>query len=69
MTTARTNLGAPHQPQLEDVVVSTALNHFVARVVSDVVVFVLLEQIIGAHLIAINQKTLRSGERMRNDCN
>ena len=44
--------GAPHEPQFEDVVVSAALDDLVARVVADVVLFVLLEQVVGAHLVA-----------------
>ena len=45
-------LGAPHEPELEDVVVAAALDHFVARVEADVVLLVLLEQVVGAHLVA-----------------
>lgn len=51
-------LGAPHEPQLEDIVVAAALDHFVARVEADVVVFILLEQIVGAHLIAAHEQVL-----------
>ena len=38
----------------------TALDHFISRVVGDVVVFVLLEQVVGAHAIAVIQQTLSS---------
>lgn len=48
-------LGAPLQPQLKDVVVASALDHFVAGVVADVVEFVGHEQILGRHLVAADQ--------------
>jgi hypothetical protein len=48
-------LCAPLQPQLEDVVVSAALNNFVACVVLNIVQFVLHEQIVRAHLVAADQ--------------
>ena len=35
-----------------------ALDDLVARVEAGVVVFVLLEQVFGAHLVAVHQKTL-----------
>ena len=38
---------------------AAALHHFVARVVRDIVVFVLLEQVVGAHAIAVVQQALR----------
>lgn len=45
-------LGAPLQPQLEDVIVAAALDHLVAGVVADVVQLVGHEQILGGHLVA-----------------
>lgn len=51
--------GPPDEPELEDVVVTAALDHLVARVVRHVVVFVLLEQVIGAHPVAVVQQTLQ----------
>lgn len=45
---------APHEPKLEDVVVSAALDDFVAGVVADVVLLVLLKQVVGAHLVAVH---------------
>lgn len=51
-------LGAPHKPKLEDVIVSAALDHFVARIEANVVVFVLLEQVVGTHLITIHEQVL-----------
>ena len=51
-------LGSPREPKLEDVVVTTALDHLVARVVSDVIMLVLLEQIVGAHPVAVVQQAL-----------
>uniref|UniRef100_A0A182MLD5 Uncharacterized protein n=1 Tax=Anopheles culicifacies TaxID=139723 RepID=A0A182MLD5_9DIPT len=55
--TVRT-LGAPLEPQLEDVVVPSALDHLVAGVVADVVQLVRHEQVLGGHLVAANEKTL-----------
>lgn len=52
-------LRSPHQPQLEDVIVAAALDDLVARVVTNIVVFVLLEQIVGAHLVRFDQQVLR----------
>ena len=48
-------LGSPGEPQLEDVVVASALDDFVARVIRHVVVFVLLEQVISTHAITVVQ--------------
>lgn len=53
-----TYLGAPLQPKLEHVIMTAALYHFVARVVLDVVQFVLHEQILGTHLVAADQQPL-----------
>lgn len=53
-------LGAPLQPQLEDVIVAAALDHLVAGVVADVVQFVGHEQILGRHLIAAEQQALQA---------
>ena len=53
-------LCTPLQPELEYVVVSAALNDFIARVVLDVVQLVLHEQVLRAHLVAAEQQSLRS---------
>jgi hypothetical protein len=46
------------QPEFEDVVVPTALDDLVTCVELDVIVLVLLEQVVSAHLIAACKKTL-----------
>ncbi len=51
----RCYLGSPGEPQLEDIVVASALDDFVARVIRHVVVFVLLEQVISTHAITVVQ--------------
>lgn len=51
-------LCTPLQPELEYVVVSAALNDFIARVVLDVVQFVRHEQVLRAHLVAAEQQPL-----------
>lgn len=56
--TTSTYLGAPLQPKLVHVVMAAALYHLVARVVLDVVQFVLHEQIFGTHLVAADQQSL-----------
>ena len=53
-----TTPSSPGQPELEDVVVPPALYHLVPRVVRDVVVLVLLEQIPCFHCVTICQDTL-----------
>jgi len=53
-------LCTPLQPELEYVVVSAALNDFIARVVPDVVQLVLHEQVLRAHLVAAEQQPLWS---------
>lgn len=52
-------LGAPLQPQLEDIIVPAALDHLVASVVADVVLLVGHEQILGRHLVAADEQTLQ----------
>lgn len=52
------SLRSPHEPEFEDVVVATALDHLIAGIVGDVVVFVLLEKVISTHLIAVDQEPL-----------
>lgn len=37
---------------------ATALNHFVPSIETDIIVFVLLEQVIGTHLVAVQQQVL-----------
>lgn len=54
------HLGSPHEPQLEDVHVASTLQRFVSGVVGKVVVFVLLEQVAGVHLVAVLHQTLRN---------
>lgn len=51
-------LCSPHEPQLEDVHVASTLQRFVSGVVGQVVVFVLLEQVAGVHLVAVLHQTL-----------
>ena len=50
--------GPPLEPELEDVVVASALDDLVAGVVADVVVLVALEQVVRAHLVAADQQAL-----------
>ena len=52
-------LGSPHEPDLEDVDVATALDGLVARVVRHIVVLVLLEQVGCVHLIAVLKYSLQ----------
>lgn len=52
-------LGSPLEPQLEDVIVSTALDHLVARIIAHIVVLVLLKQVICTHLVRLNKETLQ----------
>ncbi len=40
-------LGSPHQPQLEDVIVTSTLDGLVTGVIGDVIVLVLLEEVVG----------------------
>lgn len=56
------HLGLPHQPELKDVDVSTALDGLVAGVIGDVVLFVLLEEVTGAHGVAACQDALHTAE-------
>ena len=48
----------PGEPEFEDVVVPTTLDHFVTCIVGDIVVLVLLEQVVGAHSVAVIQQAL-----------
>ena len=48
----------PRDPQLEDVIVSAALDSFVASVIDRVVLFVLLEQVVRSHRVALRQQAL-----------
>jgi len=48
----------PLKPKLEDVVVTTTLDHLVPGVVAAVVAFVRLEEIVRRHLVATDQQTL-----------
>ena len=51
--------GAPLQPELEDVVVSPALDDLVASVVTAVVALVRLEEVVGGHLVAADEEALQ----------
>lgn len=55
----KAHLGPPHEPQLEDVHVAAALQRLVPRVVGQVVVFVLLEEVAGVHLVAVLHQALQ----------
>lgn len=48
----KTYLGTPLKPELEDIIVPSALDHFVTGIVFNVVVFVRLKQVVGTHLVA-----------------
>lgn len=61
------NLRLPHEPELEDVHVASTLNGLVPRVVRDVVLFVLLEQVTSAHGVAALQQSLRQTEHQANN--
>jgi len=49
----QTNFRSPEKPTFEDVIVSPTLDDFVAGVVGDIIVFVLLEQVVRTHLVGI----------------
>lgn len=57
-STCPSYLSSPHEPQLEDVYVASTLQRFVPSVIGQVVVFVLLEQVAGVHLVAVLHQTL-----------
>ena len=52
------HLRPPHEPELEDVVVASALDDLVAGVVRHVVVLVRLEQVLRGHRVALVQDAL-----------
>jgi len=52
-------LGPPLEPQLEDVIVPSALDHLVSGIVANIILLVGHEQILGRHLIAADEETLR----------
>lgn len=54
----RLYLGSPHEPELEDVHMASTLQGLVPRVVGQVVVLVLLEQVAGVHLVAVLHQAL-----------
>lgn len=56
------HLGLPHEPELKDVHVSPALDGLVAGVIGDVVLFVLLEEVTGAHGVTACQDALNTAE-------
>jgi hypothetical protein len=51
-------MGSPLQPQLEDVIMTAALNHFVPSVIPDIVMLILLEQVVCIHRVATGQDSL-----------
>lgn len=53
-----TYLGSPHEPELEDVHMASTLQCLVSGVVGQVILFVLLEQVAGVHLVAVLHQTL-----------
>jgi len=55
-----THLGSPLEPELEDVVVPAALDDLVAGVVADIIDLVSLEEVVGRHLVAVDQQALKS---------
>lgn len=59
---SNTNLCLPHKPELEDVHVASTLNGLVPRVVRDIVLFVLLEQVTSTHGVAALQQSLQQRE-------
>lgn len=46
------HLCLPHEPELEDIDMPSTLDGLVARVVCDVVLFIWLEEVTGAHGVA-----------------
>lgn len=59
------HLRPPHQPELEYVDVSAALDGLVPRVIGDVVLLILLEQVAGTHLVASLEKALQASRKTR----
>ncbi|PWA18073.1 hypothetical protein CCH79_00004003, partial [Gambusia affinis] len=55
-----TDLRSPHQPEFKDVHMASTLQRFVPGVVRKVVLFVLLEEVAGVHLVAALHQTLQS---------
>lgn len=49
---------APLEPELENIIVPSTLDHFVASVVTNIVHLISLEQIVGGHLVATDQQSL-----------
>lgn len=58
-----THFGSPLQPQLENVVVATALNYFISSIKLDIIQFVLHEEIIGSHLVTTHEQALNIEEQ------
>ena len=58
--------GSPGEPELEDVVMTSALDDLISGIVGHVVVFILLEQVISPHSIAVVQQTLSSTFNQKN---
>ncbi len=61
---AGVSFGAPHEPEFEDVVVSSALDSLVTGVIRYVVMFVLLEEVVRPQRVAGLQKTLDACEKI-----
>ena len=51
------------KPKLEDVIMTTTLDNFIASIKIHVVVLVPLEQVVGRHLIAADKKSLKGREK------
>lgn len=58
-------LGAPLQPKLENVIVTSTLNDLIASVVPHVVQLVRHKQILRGHLVTADQKALQNGNSSR----
>lgn len=54
-------LALPHEPQLEDVVVSPALDGLIPGVEAHIVRLVLHEEVVGRHLVALEEEPLKDG--------
>ena len=50
--------GPPHEPKFEDIVATAALGYPITGVKRHVIMFVLLEEVLCAHLIAAEENSL-----------
>lgn len=55
-----TDLCLPHKPELEDVDVAAALDGLVTRIIGDVILFILLEQVACTHGVTACQDSLHT---------